>query len=200
MTFDFDRLPDLGAGDSLKWNRYAGREVLPLWVADMDFAAPPAVVAALQARVARASFGYAEAPARLVATLRDYLQREYDWLIEPEWLVWLPGLVSGLNLACRAVDGDVFSATPVYPPFLVHHGWRGANWRRCRWCGRMPAGAGIFRQSRLRWRRILPPGCFCSAIRTIRSAVPGMRRSCGRSPRSPNGMISSSAPMKFIAI
>lgn len=118
MTFDFDRLPDLGAGDSLKWNRYAGREVLPLWVADMDFAAPPAVVAALQERVARASFGYAEAPARLVATLQDHLQRAYGWMIEPEWLVWLPGLVSGLNLACRAVDGDVFSATPVYPPFL----------------------------------------------------------------------------------
>ena len=117
-AYDFDRRLDFTGGDSIKWNRYAGSDVLPLWIADMDFAAPPAVVEALQRRVARASFGYAEPWPALVATLRDYLRREYAWEIEAEWLVWLPGLVTGPNLACRAVDGTVFSATPVYPPFL----------------------------------------------------------------------------------
>lgn len=125
--FDFDCLPDLGAGDSLKWQRYAGRDVLPLWVADMDFPAPPAIVTALQKRVARASFGYAVTPERLTAVVRQYLLHSHDWPIADDWLVWLPGLVSGLNLACRAVEGDVFSAVPVYPPFLSAPGLAGRN-------------------------------------------------------------------------
>lgn len=118
VDFDFDRQIDFRGGDSIKWNRYAGRDVLPLWVADMDFAAPPAVVAALQQRVARATFGYAEPWPSLVEAVQQRLENEYAWRIEPEWLVWLPGLVTGLNVACRAVAGSVFSATPVYPPFM----------------------------------------------------------------------------------
>lgn len=124
--FDFEHLPDLSAADSVKWQRYAGQDVLPLWIADMDFPAPPAVLAALQARVAQASFGYAQPTVELVESLQNYLQREYAWTIAPDWLVWLPGLVTGLNLACRMVarvdaagkNKAVFTATPVYPPFL----------------------------------------------------------------------------------
>ena len=118
MDFDFDRVIDRSGGDSQKWNKYAGRDVLPLWVADMDFAAPPAVVAALERRVAHGVFGYAKPWAGLVDATLDYLQRRYGWQVSPEWLVWLPGLVTGLNAACRAVDGDVLTAIPVYPPFL----------------------------------------------------------------------------------
>ncbi len=118
MFFDFDQQRDFAGGDSIKWNRYAGRDVLPLWIADMDFAAPPAVVAALQRRVGRETFAYAEPWPALVDTVCQYLQKEYAWEVDPDWLIWLPGLVTGLNLACRAVDGAVFSATPVYPPFL----------------------------------------------------------------------------------
>lgn len=117
-AFDFDRVVDLSGGDSIKWNRYAGRDVLPLWVADMDFPAPPAVIEALQARVARGHFGYGGPWPTLVDAVRGHLAREYAWQIELDWLVWLPGLVSGLNVACRAVDGGVLTATPVYPPFL----------------------------------------------------------------------------------
>lgn len=116
--FDFDRVIDRHGGDSVKWNRYAGCDVLPLWVADMDFAAPPAVVAALQARIGHGVFGYAEAWPSLTDTVLGHLENGYDWRIAAEWLVWLPGLVTGLNVACRAVDGDVFSATPIYPPFM----------------------------------------------------------------------------------
>jgi cystathionine beta-lyase len=117
MSFDFSQTADFGS-DAVKWNRYAGRDILPLWIADMDFPAPPAVVAALQQRVARAAFGYAEPWPALTNTICQYLEHEYGWQIDPDWLVWLPGLVSGLNIACRAVEGSVFSATPVYPPFL----------------------------------------------------------------------------------
>ena len=117
-SFDFDRVVDRRNGDSLKWNKYAGRDVLPLWVADMDFAAPPAVVAALEQRVAQGCFGYSEPWPALVDAVLGHLQREYDWTVDAASLVWLPGLVTGLNVACRAVDGEVLTATPVYPPFL----------------------------------------------------------------------------------
>jgi len=60
-TFQFDDVPDRTGTDSLKWARYAGRDVLPLWVADMDFPAPPAVVEALRKRVDHGIFGYAVA-------------------------------------------------------------------------------------------------------------------------------------------
>ncbi|WP_374680715.1 MalY/PatB family protein [Accumulibacter sp.] len=123
--FRFDRVIDRRHGDSLKWNRYADRDVLPLWVADMDFAAPPAIISALEKRVAHGCFGYAEATPSLLAAVLGHLQRAYDWQIEADWLIWLPGLVSGLNIACRAVDGDVLTATPVYPPFLSAPGLAG---------------------------------------------------------------------------
>ncbi len=121
MSFDFDRLIDRSGGDSVKWNRYAGRDVLPLWVADMDFAAPPAVIEALRRRVDHGVFGYAEPWPSLVEAVQEHLFEEYDWRIEADALVWLPGLVTGLNVACRAVGepgSAVFTSTPIYPPFL----------------------------------------------------------------------------------
>lgn len=118
MDFDFERVIDRRGGDSQKWNKYAG-DVLPLWVADMDFAAPPAIVAALERRVAHRIFGYAKPWPELIDAAIAYLQRRYGWRVLPEWLVWLPGLVTGLNAACRAVDGDVLTAKPIYPPFLA---------------------------------------------------------------------------------
>lgn len=117
-AFDFDRVVDRRGGDSTKWNRYGERDVLPLWVADMDFTVPPAVIEALHRRVDHGIFGYGQPWPSLVEAVVAHLRDEYDWGILPEWIVWLPGLVTGLNVACRAVDGDVCTATPVYPPFL----------------------------------------------------------------------------------
>ncbi|MDR2788726.1 MAG: PatB family C-S lyase [Candidatus Accumulibacter sp.] len=116
--FDFERVIDRRGGDSLKWNKYAGSDVLPLWVADMDFAAPPPVIAALERRIAHGVFGYGKPWASLVDTAIAYLHYRYGWRVSPEWLLWLPGLVTGLNAACRAVDGAALTATPIYPPFL----------------------------------------------------------------------------------
>jgi len=120
-TVDFDRVIERRRTASTKWNKYAGRDILPLWVADMDFESPPSVMDALRRRIDHGVFGYTDAPDSLVAALQDYVCSHYRWRIEAEWLVWLPGLVPGLNLACRAVGqmGDaVLTATPVYPPFL----------------------------------------------------------------------------------
>jgi len=121
MSFDFDRDVERRGTDSIKWGKYAGQDILPLWVADTDFMSPPAVVSALQRRVEHGVFGYGEAPPELVETTVETLDREFSWPVKPEWLVWLPGLVCGLSVTCRAVGkaGDgVLVMTPVYPPFL----------------------------------------------------------------------------------
>jgi cysteine-S-conjugate beta-lyase len=121
MTFDFDTVIDRANSDSRKWRKYAGRDILPLWVADMDFAAPPAVIAALHRRVDHGVFGYSAAMPSLTEAVVTYCATHYRWKIEPSWIVWLPGLVTGLNLAAAAFgeDGDaVLTATPIYPPFM----------------------------------------------------------------------------------
>lgn len=121
MSFDFDVPVDRTGSDSVKWAKYAGRDVIPLWVADMDFAAPPAVLAALRARVDHGVFGYNHPGVSQTEAVLAYLRRQFDWQVDADWIVWLPGLVTGINVACRAVGepGDaVFTATPIYPPFL----------------------------------------------------------------------------------
>lgn len=126
----FDRVLPRQGGDSLKWSAYPP-DVLPLWVADMDFAAPPPVIDALQRRVAEGVFGYGVPWPGMVEAILNHLQQTYGWTVRPEWLVWLPGLVSGLNAACRAVGQEgagVFTATPIYPPFLSAPVFAG---RRC---------------------------------------------------------------------
>ncbi|UXY15717.1 PatB family C-S lyase [Chitiniphilus purpureus] len=121
MHYDFTTCAARGVTDNIKWNRYADRDVLPLWVADMDFACAPQITAALQARVAAGSFGYSEPTDEVIAALCLALRRDYGWEIAPEWLIPLPGLVTGLNVACRTAAGaadPVLTATPVYPPFM----------------------------------------------------------------------------------
>ncbi|HEX5276408.1 MAG TPA: PatB family C-S lyase [Fluviicoccus sp.] len=117
MMSAFDNPPDRRGSDSLKWRKYDGRDILPMWVADMDFAAPPAVLDALQARLAHGVFGYG-APPEFARVIVDALQRDYGWAVQPDWIVPLPGLVCGLNIAARATGdaGDaLLTATPVYP-------------------------------------------------------------------------------------
>ncbi|MFN0315218.1 MAG: MalY/PatB family protein [Burkholderiales bacterium] len=120
-VFDFDQPADRRATGSSKWDKYAGRDILPLWVADMDFRSPPCVTAALHARVDHGIFGYTDPTDELAQTLIAHLEDQYRWQIKKEWIVWLPGLVTGLNLAARAFcdpGQQAITATPVYPPFL----------------------------------------------------------------------------------
>ena len=121
QQYDFDTPVDRSKTGSEKWDKYAGRDIIPLWVADMDFRSPPAVIAALHARIEHGVFGYTHPPQGLIVAVLEHLERDFGWRVEPEWLVWLPGLVCGLNVLCRAVgeSGDeVITFTPVYPPFM----------------------------------------------------------------------------------
>ncbi len=119
MNHNFDQPPVRRGTDSLKWQRYG--DALPLWVADMDFISPEPVLAALRDRVAHGVFGYGAPPDELTETLCARMADLYRWAVAPDEIVYLPGLVSGLNVVCRAVGepGDaVLVQTPVYPPFL----------------------------------------------------------------------------------
>ncbi|HOT93031.1 MAG TPA: PatB family C-S lyase [Anaerolineae bacterium] len=120
MTNNFDHIIDRTATPSIKWKAY-GEGVLPMWVADMDFAAPEAVMEALKARVAHGVFGYEGPPPALVEAILARLQHLYKWTVAPEALVFLPGVVTGFNLAAQAFlePGDgLLIQTPVYPPIL----------------------------------------------------------------------------------
>lgn len=122
MSFDFDTVIDRRNTDSLKWGRYRGRDVIPMWVADMDFRAPQPVLDALHARVEHGVFGYALPPKELVQVVVARMEDKYQWKIDPSWIVWLPGVVPALNIVCRAFgdDGDeVLTFMPIYPPFLA---------------------------------------------------------------------------------
>ena len=121
MKFDFDTPVDRGGTASVKWNKYGSRDILPMWVADMDFACAPAIVAALRKRIDHPIYGYSEPTSGLLDATIDHLRSEYDWKVERDWIVWLPGLVVGLNVVCRAFGregADVMTAVPIYPPFL----------------------------------------------------------------------------------
>ncbi|KQN51943.1 aspartate aminotransferase [Serratia sp. Leaf50] len=121
MTFNFDQWVDRSHSDSLKWNKFRDADVIPLWVADTDFVSPPSVIEALQKRVAEGVFGYGEPPEELIGLLVQRLSDKYDWAIRPEWIVWLPGLVCGLNLAVRAFttrEQSSIMPSPIYPPFM----------------------------------------------------------------------------------
>jgi putative C-S lyase len=117
MSFDFDAPVDRAGTWSTRWDRYAGRDVVPLWVADSDFRAPPAVLAALGERLEHAVFGYTNPPEVLREAIVERLRRRYGWRIEPSWIVFLPGVVPGLHLAARklvAADEHILVPRPVY--------------------------------------------------------------------------------------
>jgi cystathionine beta-lyase len=119
---NFDRIIDRRDTASEKWEKYRDSEILPMWVADTDFMSPPAVIEALQQRISHGVFGYTQTPAELNQLVVERMHRLYGWTIEADWLVWLPGLVCGLNLSCRSVgaDGDsVLGPKPIYPPFMT---------------------------------------------------------------------------------
>ena len=124
MPYDFDRLIDRRRTNSVKWDgcgRVFGREdLLPMWVADMDFAAPPAALEALRERVDHGVFGYANDAGGALAALASWIERRHGWRIEEEWAAITPGVVAGLSLAVLALTepGDKIAIQPpVYPPF-----------------------------------------------------------------------------------
>ena len=183
MPADFDRLPDRRDFPGEKWGRYAGRDVLPLWVADMDFPAPPPVLEALGARISHGVFGYTHPWPSLVDAVVQSIARDHDWMVTPEWLVWLPGVVSGLNLACRAIgtEGDaIFTATPIYPPFLAAPGNSGR---------RLAQAPLMLADGRWQWDRAA----------TEAAIVPGVRLFMLCNPHNPVGRVFDEDELRWIA-
>lgn len=122
MTFDFDTPPSRLGTDSQKWQKYEGQDILPMWVADMDFKSAPAILSALHRRVDEGVFGYARPTRSTVAAMVDAMSARYGWAIDPSWIVWLPGLVVGLNVTAQAfadAGDEILTLTPVYPPFMT---------------------------------------------------------------------------------
>lgn len=121
MRYDFDTCLDRRATESDKWNKYPA-DVLPLWVADMDFVSPEPVRQALLERVQQGVYGYGRDLPILRELIAARLAERYDWRILPEDILFLPGVIRGFNMAIHALaepNGGVFVQTPVYPPMLL---------------------------------------------------------------------------------
>ncbi|MEJ2688479.1 MAG: aspartate aminotransferase, partial [Deltaproteobacteria bacterium] len=96
MENAFDGVTEINRrqSDSFKWQRYRGTEIVPMWVADMDFASPAEVTSALIKRAEHGVFGYCLPSEDLGQLVVERLRARYSWRIEPQWIVWLPGLVT----------------------------------------------------------------------------------------------------------
>ena len=120
MNINFDEVIDRSNSDSVKW-RIFDADVLPMWVADMDFKAPEVVIAALQARSQHGVFGYAMEEPALKETICAHLKSSYAWQVSPEDILFSPGVVVGFNQAIQALNHpgkNLLIQTPVYPPFF----------------------------------------------------------------------------------
>lgn len=121
--------PDRRQSDSLKWGLF-GNDVLPLWVADMDFTSPPKVIKALHERVEHGVFGYAQESRELKEVITARMDKLYRWKITPDDVILLPGVVSAFNLVCQAVTKpgeSILMQPPVYPPFFRAPMYAGAR-------------------------------------------------------------------------
>jgi cystathionine beta-lyase len=117
---NLDTCYDRRNSDSAKWGRY-DPDVVPLWVADMDFLSAEPVLRALHARIEHGIFGYCMPPTELVDVIQARLERLYNWKVAAEAILFMPGVVTGFNMVCHMAGdpGDgVLVQPPVYYPFL----------------------------------------------------------------------------------
>jgi cystathionine beta-lyase len=123
MVYNFDSIIERRGTNSIKWRQYP-EDVLPLWVADMDFTAPKPIWEALQRTVDHGVFGYEFPSQELRETVAARMQTLYGWQVSPDAVVAMPGVVAGFTVAahtlCSAGQG-ILVQPPVYPPFLKVH-------------------------------------------------------------------------------
>ena len=130
-SYEFAACPDRQGTGSEKWDRWPEQDVLPMWVADMDFCTPPEVLDAIHQRTQHGVFGYTHEPPGFADALANHLQHHHAWNIDPSSVIATPGVVTGLAITARLLsqpDDEILTFTPVYPPFLSLPGM--AN-RRC---------------------------------------------------------------------
>jgi cystathionine beta-lyase len=118
VSYDFDRIIDRRQTESSKWHKYPA-DVLPLWVADMDFRSPEPVIRALHERVEHGVFGYGVEQPEFYEIFLERLEKRHGWRVSPEAILVIPGVIPGFNLAARALTaaGDgLLLQVPAYPP------------------------------------------------------------------------------------
>lgn len=121
MKYDFDRQESRWRTDSYKWDSAESENVLPMWVADMDFRTVPAIVDALRRRVEHGIFGYTRVPDSYYEAVTGWFERRHDWKINREWIIYTSGVVPAISAVIKAltVPGDkVLIQTPVYNCFF----------------------------------------------------------------------------------
>lgn len=125
MKYDFDKVIDRRHTASLKWDavekRFGSSDILPLWVADMDFPSPPEVVAALTERAKHGMYGYTIRPQSFYDAILGWLKRRHQWDVRQEWLAFAPGVVTALSVLVSILTepGErVLIQPPVYYPFF----------------------------------------------------------------------------------
>ena len=119
--FDFDTLWERRGTDCMKWDEPADAEVLPMWVADMDFRTAPAVIEAVKRRAEQGIFGYTQVPEGYYRAVVDWFGRRHGWRIDPAWIVYTTGVVPAVSAVIKALTrpGDrVIVQTPAYNCFF----------------------------------------------------------------------------------
>lgn len=130
--YNFDQIVDRNCWGTLKTGvlkeRYGRDDLIPLWVADMDFLSPPAVAEAIMARAQHGVFGYTNAPQTYYDSIINWVDRHHGWKIEQDWLTYVPGIVKGIAFVIDcfiAPNEKVIIQPPVYHPFRIiptlHH-------------------------------------------------------------------------------
>lgn len=124
--YDFDKMIDRRGTGAVKYDAleelYGRSDLLPLWVADMDFETPPFIVETLRRRLEHPLLGYTAEPADYRPAIVDWIRTHHGWEVRPEWLAYIPGIVKGIGLAVNfftAPGGKVIIQPPVYHPFRL---------------------------------------------------------------------------------
>mgnify|MGYP002571774110 FL=1 len=111
--FDFDRIWDRTQIDNNKWRACTNGEI-PMWVADMDFAAPAPILDALKARLEHPFFGYDSVSVDALKTVAEHYRNTYGCRVEDDWFVLIPSVMPGVNMGCMAAGGGIMYCTPMY--------------------------------------------------------------------------------------
>lgn len=124
MTSQFDSTPDRANTYAFKYEKYKGKDIIPTWVADTEFACAPEILDAIKTRVDHGILGY-YLPAQYEpanTAIVEWLDTQHDWQIQSDWIVWVPGVVPGFNAVCKGFcqpGQKVIVQTPNYPPLLA---------------------------------------------------------------------------------